>query len=120
MILVDTSAWISHLRSGDARLVEMLEGDRVVTCDIVVGEIELGVGLSKTIAELFDMLPRVPSPTSARTLAFVRRRRSVFSSSGVGWADAQIVVAAMEAGALVHSTDGPLSRVWRRLGFRLP
>lgn len=120
MILADTNAWVAHVRSADPKLVRMLEQSRVFTCDVVLGELELGSGLPKDLTKLLALLPRLPSPSAASTLAFVRRHRSVFSSSGVGWADAQIIVAGEESGAWVHSSDRAVRRVWRRLGHRLP
>lgn len=120
LILVDTNAWISHLRASDVRLERMLAENRVVTCEVVLGELLLGSGVPRVASELLDLLPKVPTPTAAQTLAFVQRRRATFASSGVGWADAQIVVAAIEAGALLHSSDLAVRRVWKRLGLRAP
>lgn len=120
MILVDTNAWVTHVRSSDPGLVHLLEQSRVVTCDVVIGELLLGAGLPKALTSLLALLPRLPCATAAETLLFVRRHDRVFRSSGVGWADAQIVVAGAEAGALVYSSDRAVRKVWRRLGFRLP
>lgn len=120
MILVDTNAWVTHVRSTDPRLVRMLQANRVVTCDIVEGELRLGAGLPTALAEALASLPKVPSPSAAQTLAEVTRHGQVFRASGVGWADAQIIVAAASAGALVYSSDRAVRTVWRRLGHRLP
>ena len=50
MILVDTNAWIHHLRRRDERLVRFLDEQRVHTCDVVIGELLLGAGLPKAFA----------------------------------------------------------------------
>jgi predicted nucleic acid-binding protein len=42
MILVDTSAWIQHLRKSDTELVTFLKEQRVRACDVVIGELLLG------------------------------------------------------------------------------
>lgn len=42
MILVDTSVWIDHLHRAEARLVELLEADLVVTHEGVIAELALG------------------------------------------------------------------------------
>ena len=42
MILVDTSVWIDHLRSGDPVLAELLEQSRVVMHPMVLGELACG------------------------------------------------------------------------------
>ena len=119
MILVDTNTWVHHLRSGDSRLVALLHQNRVVTSDVVIGELLLGAGLPASFLRLLDALPRVASPTAAQTRDFIDRHRRAFRGSGVGWADAQIILAAVSAGALMHSSDGAVRSVWRKLGFGL-
>ena len=42
MILVDTSIWIDHWRTGDERLKSMLEAGQVLVHPFVVGELSLG------------------------------------------------------------------------------
>jgi predicted nucleic acid-binding protein len=120
VILVDTNAWVSHLRTRDASLVRLLDDGRVVTCHVVIGELLLGAGLPRNLADLLALLPALPCPTAAETRQYVVRHLGAFRASGVGWADAQILVTAAEAGALVYSSDVAVRRVWKRLGFRLP
>ncbi len=38
MILVDTSVWVDHLRSGDPAVAELLEQSRVIMHPMVLGE----------------------------------------------------------------------------------
>ncbi len=42
MILVDTSVWIDHLRSGDERLAHLLNHSQVVLYPFVIGELACG------------------------------------------------------------------------------
>jgi len=42
VILVDTSVWVDHLRSGDAGLSAKLEGASVVMHPMVLGELACG------------------------------------------------------------------------------
>jgi predicted nucleic acid-binding protein len=116
VILVDTNAWVDHLRAKDARLVEFLMQERVRTCDVVIGELLLGSGLPADFARDLAALPTLPSPSSSETRLFIERHRSVFAGSGVGWADAQIVLAAAKAGARIHSSDKAVRRVCRLAG----
>ena len=113
MILVDTNAWIHHLRKGDARLVRFLSEQRVRTCDVVVGELLLGSGLPARFARDLLALPRLPSPGATETRQFIERHRRAFAGSGVGWADAQIVLAVAKAGARVHTADGAVRKLCR-------
>lgn len=119
MILVDTSVWIRHLRVADAQLVRELQEWRVVTCDVVCTELALGSGISAEFMEALARLPRIATPSAVETRAFVNRHLRSFRASGVGWADAQIIAAAVEAGALLHSVDRAQRAVWRALGLRL-
>ncbi|MBL9037896.1 MAG: PIN domain-containing protein, partial [Archangium sp.] len=120
VILVDTNAWVAHIRASDRQLVELLEQDRVVTCDVVLGELALGIGLPNALRTHLALLPMLPSPSAVETRRAIERRLPVFRASGIGWADAQIIVAAAEAGALLYSSDNAMRAVWRKLGFRLP
>lgn len=118
MILVDTNAWISHLRATDSRLVRYLRDNRAVTSEVVQGELLLGAGLPKDMLGLLRLLPCIPSPSARETADFILRRRRTFQSSGVGWADCQLIVSAIQAGALLYSSDAAVRRVWSALGLR--
>jgi hypothetical protein len=52
-------------------------------------------------AKYLKLLPSVPSPTAGETRRFVERQVRLFRASGVGWADAQILVAAANSGSLI-------------------
>lgn len=96
-----------------------LEEWRVVTCDVVHAELALGSGISAEFMDCLARLPRIATPSAADTRSFVTHHLRSFRASGVGWADAQIIAAAVEAGALLHSADRLQRAVWRALGFRL-
>ncbi|HEY4393384.1 MAG TPA: PIN domain-containing protein [Polyangia bacterium] len=119
MILVDTNAWIRHLHASDPHLVRLLLEQRVHTCDVIVGELLLGSGLPKTFAQDVLALPKVPSPGPTETRTFIERHLAAFAGSGLGWADAQIVLAASKAGARVHSSDRAVRKACRTLGVPL-
>ncbi len=115
MILVDTSAWIHHFKKMDPRLVTFLTEQLVRTCDVVIGELLLGSGLPRHIARDLLALPRVPSPGATETRTFIERHGRAFAGSGVGWADAQIVLAAVRSGSRLHSADAAVRRLCRTL-----
>ncbi len=111
VILVDTNAWVHHLRENDPRLVQFLLEGRVRTCDVVIGELLLGAGLPRRFARDLAALARIPSPAPSATREFVERHRRAFAGSGVGWADAQVIHAAANAGAKIHTADREVRRV---------
>lgn len=119
LILVDTHAWLRHLRVRDPHLVRLLLEQRVHTSDVVIGELRLGSGLPKSFAQDILALPRLPSPSAAETRAFIERHLPAFAGSGLGWADAQIVLAAAKAGACLRSSDRAVRRTCRALGVPL-
>jgi predicted nucleic acid-binding protein len=120
LILVDTNAWVAHLRAKDPRLTAFLLQQRVHTCDVVIGELLLGSGLPRTFAKDLLALPRLPSPGAAETRAFIERHRGTFAGSGVGWADAQVLLAASKSGALLYSSDRAVRRASPALGVGIP
>jgi predicted nucleic acid-binding protein len=111
VILVDSSAWIHHLRRADAGLVRFLREQRVRTCDVVLGELLLGSGLPAGFARDLRALPSLPSPTATETRTFIERHARSFAGAGVGWADAQIMLAARKAGARLHTADKAVRRL---------
>jgi predicted nucleic acid-binding protein len=119
MILVDTSAWIQHLRKADAALVRFLTEQRVGTCDIVIGELMLGAGLPPGFARDLRALPRVPSPTATETCMFIERHSRSMAGAGVGWADAQILLAASKAGVRLHTADRAVRKLCRTVDVTL-
>jgi len=119
MILVDTNAWVNHLRRSDRRLVELLGQQRVWTCDVVIGELLLGSGLPKDFARLLSKLPHVPSPRADETKSFVERHHRSLGGAGVGWADVQVLLAAAKAGARIHTGDRAVRSVCGALGVPL-
>ena len=119
MILVDTNAWVRHLRRTDARLVQFLQQQRVRTCDVVIGEIMLGPGMPPGMARDLLALPRLPDPTATETRSFIERHRTAFGGSGVGWADAQIILSAAKAGARIYTSDRGVRTVSGRIGVHL-
>jgi predicted nucleic acid-binding protein len=116
VILVDTNAWVSHLRRRDAKLARFLLQQRVRTCDVVIGELLLGAGLPEGFGRDLLALPRLPSPTASEARMFIERHRRAFAGTGVGWADAQIIVAAASSGARIHTSDRGVRRVCGALG----
>lgn len=119
MILVDSNAWIQHLRKRDPRLVQFLSQQRVHTSDVVIGELLLGSGLPRELARDLRQLPRLPSPNADETRSFIERHSRVLPASGVGWADAQIILTAAKAGARIYSSDRSVRKVCRALGVSL-
>ena len=115
MILADASAWVGHLARRDARLVQHLAENRVVTCDVVVGALLLARGLPAELFRHLAVLPRLPCPGAAETGAFIERHRDVLRKAGADWTQAEVLLTALTAGATLFTADPALASAWSRL-----
>ena len=104
MILVDTSVWVDHLRSGDKPLVAKLLGGEVATHNFVIGELALG-GLRKRggVLGLLRALPRLSPATDDEVLYFIEQRD--LSGRGIGYVDAHLLAAVAMHGASLWTRD---------------
>ena len=104
MILVDTSVWIDHLRSGEPLLVAGLEGGRVMMHPFVLGELACGNLANRSeVLELLGGLPAAPTATDPEALEFIERR--ALMGRGIGYLDVHLLA------SIVLSDD---ARLWTR------
>ena len=104
MILVDTSVWIDHLRSGEPSLAAALEAGRVMMHPFVLGELACGNLANRSeVLELLGGLPAAPSATDPETLEFIERR--TLMGRGIGYIDVHLLA------SIALSGNG---RLWTR------
>ena len=104
MILVDTSVWIDHLRSGEPSLAAALEGGRVVMHPFVLGELACGNLANRgEVLELLGNLPAAPTATDPEALDFIERR--ALMGRGIGYIDVHLLASTALSGE---------SRLWTR------
>lgn len=111
MILVDTSVWIDHFRSGVPALVDALETGSVMTHAHVVGELACGSLQNRAeVLRLLQELPQAPVATDAEVRAFIERHHLM--GRGIGYIDVHLLAATALAGEVVlWSRDRRLARV---------
>lgn len=117
MIVVDTSIWIDHLRSGDPQLTTLLEDSLVLCHPWVIGELALGnLARRKEILGLLRNLPSAVVATDAEVLALIDRRE--LFGRGIGYVDVHLIAAAMLThGARLWTRDQRLVSVAAELGL---
>ena len=119
MILVDTSFWIDHLRSRNARLVAALEWQEVAVHPFVVGE--LACGNLRNRAELFALwasLPAAPLATDDEVLTFIESHRLM--GRGLGYVDVHLLASVALGGDLkLWTRDAALAKAAGRLGLAM-
>lgn len=115
MILVDTSVWVDHLRRGDARLVTLLESDRVCIHPFVIGELACGnLKSRKRILDLLQALPMVAAANEDEVLFFIEKQG--LAGRGIGYIDAHLLAAAaMHGSTKLWTHDKKLTAVAARL-----
>ena len=109
MILVDTSVWVDHLRSGNRTLVSLLERDEVLTHPFVIGE--LACGSIRNRREILGLLATLPGAVMAShqdVIALVDARR--LFGRGIGWIYAHLLASARLSHSGLITLDSPLAR----------
>jgi len=109
MILVDTSAWIEHLRHGNPRLATLLQNEQVLVHPLVIGE--LACGNLKNRAEILDLLAALPAARLAshqEVLGLVETHR--LYGRGLGWIDMHLLASALLSRSALWTLDAPLGR----------
>jgi predicted nucleic acid-binding protein len=120
VILVDTSIWLHHLRSGDAALTRLLHEGLVLGHAWVTGEVAMGHLAGRD--EVLGLLANLPQATVASdpevmTLIQVRR----LFGRGIGYVDAQLLASTvLTAGAQLWTRDKRLAATASALGLAAP
>ena len=116
MILVDTSVWVDHLRSGDAQLADLLERGAVLMHPFVVGEIACGSLTDRSsILELLEDLPAAVVAEREEVLAFIERH--VLHGKGIGYVDVHLLASVvLTEGASLWTRDKRLRIAAEDLG----
>jgi len=115
MILVDTSVWIDHLRTGDERLSDLLNHGQVVIHPFVIGELACG-NLRKRdeVLRLLNNLPQATVASQDEVLHLIGRKKLM--GLGIGFIDAHLLAsAALTDTAAIWTRDKRLQKTARKL-----
>ena len=115
MILVDTSVWIDHLRTGDKHLADLLNSSQVLGHPFVIGELACG-NLRKRddVLRLLNDLPRAPVASQVEVLHFIERNKLM--GQGIGFIDAHLLAStALADEAFIWTRDKRLQKSARKL-----
>jgi predicted nucleic acid-binding protein len=119
VILVDTSVWIDHLRTGNRQLAGFLEAGQVLAHPFVTGEIALGRLRQRDLVlnALLD-LPQATVATDEEVRHFIDRH--ALFGAGIGYVDAHLLAALrLTATAALWTRDKRLHVVADRLGLAM-
>jgi len=92
VILVDTSVWVDHLRTGQSTLVQLLEDGVVLGHPWIVGELALGsLSQRHEVIRLLRSLPQATVATDEEIMTLIDRHR--LYGLGIGYVDSQLLAA---------------------------
>ena len=115
MILVDTSVWVDHLRSGNPVLAALLRGAQVMTHPCIIGELACGAIRNRgAVLEHLTHLPRAAMAEEDEVLALISSRR--LFGRGIGWVDAHLLASALLSHVRLMTLDQRLARLGADLG----
>ena len=119
MILVDTSVWVDHLRTGDKALAALLDAAMILAHPFVIGELALGnLRQREIVLNALANLPHATVAADAEVLHFIERH--ALPGRGIGYIDAHLLAAAkLTAGAELWTNDKRLHGIAVQLGLAL-
>ncbi len=90
MVLVDTSVWIDHLRSGNAKLAKLLDDGEAAIHPFIIGELACGnLKNRKEIISLLHALPHADKADDDEVLFFIEKHN--ISGLGIGLIDIHLL-----------------------------
>ena len=119
MILVDTSIWVDHFRTGEKGLVDLMNAERVLTHPFIIGELALAhLPNRQTVLRFLAKLPEAITAREDEALHFIEKH--ALASQGIGYVDAQILASAqLTIGARLWTRDKRLLAVAGRMGLSM-
>ena len=116
MVLVDTSVWVEHLRSGNIGLESLLNNDGVVCHLFIVGELSCG-NLSNRV-EILTLLQALPLANHAEHEEVMHCIENYsLAGKGLGYIDMHLLVSAILTKVPIWTLDKKLKEVSSKLGL---
>jgi len=110
LILVDTSVWVDHLRSGVPRLAELLQEGAVLIHPFVIGELACGnLRNRRQVLDLLHGLPAAKVASNSEVLVMIEQHQLM--GCGIGYVDAHLLAAARLAGCPLWTQDRRLAAI---------
>jgi predicted nucleic acid-binding protein len=116
MVLVDTSVWVKHLRSGNIGLENLLNDGHVVCHPFIVGELSCGnLSNRSEILSLLQALPLANHAEHEEVMHFIENYSLM--GKGVGYIDMHLIVSAILTRVPIWTFDKKLQEVSSKLGL---
>jgi predicted nucleic acid-binding protein len=110
MVLVDTSAWVDHLKFGNEKLKSLLGAGVILCHPFIIGELACGSLRNRNeIISLLQALPQVPVSEQDEILYFIEAN-SLYGR-GIGFVDTHLLASCRLAGCVLWTIDKRLRNV---------
>jgi predicted nucleic acid-binding protein len=119
MVLVDTSVWVEHLRSGKVGLESLLNDGDVVCHAFITGELAcVNLTNRSEILSLLQALPLANHAEHEEALHFIDKYSLM--GKGLGYIDMHLLASAMMTHVPIWTLDKKLKEVSSMLGLDYP
>lgn len=114
MVIVDTSVWVRHFRSGERHLSFLLEEGEVVCHPFIIGELACGnLKNRRQILGLLQALPSTPTVDNEEILFFIEQNKMM--GTGLGLIDVHLLASARLSRISLWTSDTELRSAARKL-----
>ena len=114
MILVDTSIWIDHLRSGNTQLTHLLNEGEAAIHPFIIGELACGnLKNRKEIISLLHALPHIDKADDDEVLFFIEKHKLM--GLGIGLIDIHLLASCKLGKAKLLTKDKRLREAAEKL-----
>jgi len=116
MVLVDTSIWIDHLRSGNAKLAALLNDGEAAIHPFIIGELACGnLKNRKEIISLLHALPHIDKADDDEVLFFIEKHKLM--GLGIGLIDIHLLASCKLGNSSILTNDKRLRDAAGRLNL---
>lgn len=114
MVLVDTSVWFDHFRTGNEGLISLLEQGLVSTNEYILGELACGNFKNRAqILRLINNLPKSDTASYQEVLGLIEEQK--LYGLGLGWIDLNILASSLLSGFRLWTLDKSLDKIAKNL-----
>jgi predicted nucleic acid-binding protein len=116
MILIDTSVWVSHLRTGNDYLKQLLTDEKVTTHPFIIGELACGnLNNRNEILTLLQFLPKSNVASNEEVMLFIEANSLM--GIGIGFIDAHLLASTLLSGFQIWTLDKKLEKAALQLNI---
>ena len=113
-VLADTSIWIAHFRTGEKRLMELLELGCVVCHPFIIGELACGsLKNRQELIQLLEALPMVDVLEHSELMGFIESQKLM--NMGIGYIDMHLLGSSLLSNIPIWTFDKSLEKVAKLL-----